>query len=53
MWIYIGFSILWGIFATRMHLKLYRKNNAILCFIFNTVGAPIAMIMAIVNCPVE
>ena len=51
--IYIIAAVLWGTFATRMHIKLFRKNKAISCFILNGVFWPIAMIVAIIKCPLE
>ena len=51
--LYLIVALLWGIFATRMHLKLHRKNKAWVCFILNSIFCPIAMVMAIKNCPIK
>ena len=51
--LYISVGMLWATFATKMHIKLRRKNKAIICFISNFLFWPIAMVVAIIRCPIH
>lgn len=50
--IYGNFSFLWAAFAVRMQYELRGNVNLITVFFLNLIGAPIAMIIAIVLCRV-
>ena len=52
----IAYQLLWSIFAVRMHFKIgYPKEvwRVFLVWTLNFIFAPIAMIIAIVRCPIK
>ena len=55
--LYMLVCILWGVFAIRIQSKLeYPKrwyNDWFIVFLLNTIACPIAMIVAIIRCPVD
>ena len=53
--LYLTMSFLWSIFAVRMHLKIgYPSNPLIIAFVWvlNFIAAPIALLVAIIKCPI-
>lgn len=53
IYMYILTAILWGTFATRMHIELKYKSTMYICFILNSIFWPIAICMAIKNVPLK
>ena len=55
--LYALICIQWGIFAARMHKKIgyptTRIRNQIIVGLMNAIVCPIALIIAIIRCPIE
>ena len=52
MLIYLLSAIGWAIFACTMNLKQHRNpptNKQIKCFVYNLIGYPIAIVLAIIR----